>query len=165
MQKAKVPIQKRTKDSLSAHVPISSHTTRKSDSVVTTGPSTQEAGHHRVSAFLSARKRRRIETESEMSTIPALSFSEAADQNASLFADTQVALTGKDCLTPFTKLATSEKVPAPTSIFTTKGIRSKVNLHTEADALWAEKVSVCVCTHNVFITITVHLRTFCLLTE
>ncbi len=110
-------------------------------------------------------KEEELKLNLKMSTIPALSFSEAADQNASLFADTQVALTGKDWLTPFTKLATSEKVPAPTSIFTTKGIRSKVNLHTEADALWTEKVSVCVCTHNVFITITVHLRTFCLLTE
>ncbi len=97
-----------------------------------------------TTSFLSTRKRRKIETESEMSTIPALSFSEAADQNASLFADTQAALTGKDWLTPFTKLATSEKAPAPTSIFTTTGKRSKVNPRTEADALWKEEVSVCV---------------------
>ena len=95
--------------------------------------------------FLSTRKRVKIEIESEMSA--ALSFSEAADQNASLFADTQAALTGKDWLTPFTKLATTEKVPAPTSIFATTGRRSKANPQTEADSLWREEVSVCVPCH------------------
>ncbi len=161
VQTAKVPIQERTKttslsnrkkpsslaDNLPTHLPISSHATRNSDSVVVTaGPSTQAAAGHRTpttkikvspivstSPFLSARKRRKVEPEFDLSTIPALSFSEAADQNASLFADT---LTD----TP------TGRVSALTSIFTTMGKRSKVNPQMEAVALWKEEASICVCT-------------------
>ena len=89
--------------------------------------------------FISTRKRRKNETELDTSKIPAMSFSEAADHNASLFSNTQAT---QDLLTPFTKLASSNRVAAPASIFTTTGKRSKVNPQTEADILWLEEVGL-----------------------
>lgn len=160
VQTVKVPIQERTKttslanrkkpsslaDGLPAHLPISSHTTRYNSSVVTAGPSTQRAAGHRTpvtkikvspiaktTPFLSAQKPIEIEAESNLSTVPPLSFIEAADQNATSFA---VTLTG----------TTSVRVSAPTSIFTTMGKRSKVNPLQETDVLWKKEVSICVST-------------------
>ncbi len=160
VQTVKVPIQEKTKttslanrkkpsslaDGLPAHLPISSHTTRYNSSVVTAGPSTQRAAGHRTpvtkikvspiaktTPFLSAQKPIEIEAESNLSTVPPLSFIEAADQNATSFA---VTLTG----------TTSVRVSAPTSIFTTMGKRSKVNPLQETDVLWKKEVSICVST-------------------
>ncbi len=80
--------------------------------------------------FISCRKRKKKETE------PEISFSEAANQTAALFTGG----TGdNDWVTPFTRLTSTA---LSTSFAATTGKRSKANTRTEADALWLEEINV-----------------------